>query len=211
MAFGDPAERRRTSRGRRRDRAGRADVASFARRATAGVSQCSGASGAVDAADVEPLLEIDRERVRAGQPSRHVGLFAAFRDDEVGDGVRPSAAPRAGLLVGDRHAERALDLEHELEHVDRVEAEAFAEQRACRPRSSSGAIGSRRLRTIACLISCFQVAAKAQSYASGHYSRPPSTPITWPVMYAAASDARNATSAATSRGVPGRPTGIAFR
>ena len=35
----------------------------------------------------------------------------------------------AGLLVADRDAEAALDLEHELEHVDRIEPEAFAEQR----------------------------------------------------------------------------------
>jgi hypothetical protein len=37
---------------------------------------------------------------------------------------------------------------------------------------------------------------------------PPSMLIVWPVMYAASSDARNATSAATSAGVPARPMGI---
>src|SRR5689334_15180510 len=37
---------------------------------------------------------------------------------------------------------------------------------------------------------------------------PPSTTIDRPVMYRAPSDARNATSSATSSGVPGLPTGV---
>src|SRR3954452_11677391 len=37
---------------------------------------------------------------------------------------------------------------------------------------------------------------------------PPSTTIDWPVTYEAAGEARKAISAATSSGVPGRPTGV---
>ena len=37
---------------------------------------------------------------------------------------------------------------------------------------------------------------------------PPSTTSVWPVMYAASSQARKATAAATSRAVPARPTGV---
>ena len=67
-------------------------------------------------------------------------------------------------FVADRHAERALDLEHQLEHVDRVEPEPLAEQRRASP-ISSGAIGSRRLRTMACLISALSVSTE---FSHGH-------------------------------------------
>src|SRR5271157_3147622 len=40
--------------------------------------------------------------------------------------------------------------------------------------------------------------------------QPPSTPIAWPVTKAAWSEARKAMTAATSSGVPKRPTGIAL-
>src|SRR6476661_2654173 len=40
--------------------------------------------------------------------------------------------------------------------------------------------------------------------------QPPSMPIAWPVTKAAWSEARNAIIAATSSGVPKRPTGIAL-
>ena len=33
------------------------------------------------------------------------------------------------LFVADRHAEGPLDLQHELERVDRIQSKAFAEQR----------------------------------------------------------------------------------
>jgi hypothetical protein len=42
-----------------------------------------------------------------------------------------------------------------------------------------------------------------------HMSRPPLTPQTWPVMYAEASAARNATTRAISSGRPMRRIGIA--
>src|ERR671935_1856278 len=44
-----------------------------------------------------------------------------------------------------------------------------------------------------------------------HIPSPPSTASTCPVMNAPASDTRNLTAAATSRGVPSRPSGVAFR
>src|SRR6516162_881534 len=45
---------------------------------------------------------------------------------------------------------------------------------------------------------------------SGRLHQPPSTPIAWPVTKAASSEARKEITAATSSGVPKRPTGIAL-
>ena len=91
---------------------------------------------AADAADVEPFLEVDGKGVLSVRRPRIaratagvIGFCGSGCEDELGDGVHRSQHPHAGLLVGDRHAERALDLEHELEHVDRIEPEAVGEER----------------------------------------------------------------------------------
>ena len=58
-------------------------------------------------------------------PSR----LGALRLDELGNRVDRPQHLAAGLLVADDHAERPLELEHELEGVDRIEAQAGAEER----------------------------------------------------------------------------------
>ena len=110
---------------------------------------------------------------------RHADFLAAV--DEVGDRVHRAQHPRAGLLVADRHAEGALDLEHELEHVDRVEAEALAEERRAvadlfrrhrQPQAADDGL----------LDLCPSRPADEFSHRLQCHSRPPSTPMTWPVM-----------------------------
>ena len=49
--------------------------------------------------------------------------------DELRDGVDGSEHALGGLLVADRHAEGALDRQHELERIDRIESKSLAEQR----------------------------------------------------------------------------------
>src|SRR5438067_491717 len=61
--------------------------------------------------------------------TEHRRAWSALADDEVGNRVDRSEHFHPGLLVANRDAEAALDLEHELQHVDGIEPEAFAEQR----------------------------------------------------------------------------------
>src|SRR5262245_38189156 len=56
------------------------------------------------------------------------GRARTLLQNEGVDGVDRSQRHHAGLLVADRHAEAALELEHEFEHVDRIETEPFLEE-----------------------------------------------------------------------------------
>src|SRR5438094_278689 len=84
---------------------------SNANRARASTSRAHGA---------RPLIDHSGARL-AGRLPRHL--------DALDDGDHTVQYTLTDLLVTDLHAERALQLEDDLERVDRVEAEPFVEQR----------------------------------------------------------------------------------
>src|SRR5687768_12298173 len=59
---------------------------------------------------------------------RSDGILGAFAQDEGGDGLDRSQHLPARLLIPDLDSERSLELQHELEHVNRIETEPLAEQ-----------------------------------------------------------------------------------
>src|SRR5688572_15866524 len=70
-----------------------------------------------------------RSPVAAPRTARSRAGAGPLRRDELGDGVDRAQHLAAGLLVAGDDAERALQLEHQLEGVDGIEAEAGAEER----------------------------------------------------------------------------------
>ena len=130
MPLGDPAE----------DEAGGADAAAIEqverprrcrrRRATAARPSADGSAsaGTPQTWNHSSTSTVNALITRPSATLRNCGA-GPLRRDELGDGVDRAQHLAAGLLVADDHAERALQLEHQLEGVDRIEAEAGAEQR----------------------------------------------------------------------------------
>ena len=115
------------------------------------------------------------------------------------DGVHGAEDDGAGLLVADGDAEAALELEHQFEHVDRVEAEPLlGEERRVvadlvgRDREAQAAhdrlldLGFQNVRSVShergWISAEGAVGGVAAPAGAMVYNRPPSTPITWPVM-----------------------------
>jgi hypothetical protein len=67
-------------------------------------------------------------RTLGGRARAAAGAGGAAFLDELRDGVHRPQDAVGGLLVADRHAELALDGQHELEGVDGIEAQPLAEQ-----------------------------------------------------------------------------------
>jgi hypothetical protein len=125
-------------------------------------------------ADVKPLLEIDREDVpRGSYPlARSLVMKSAMASTETSTfmPVCSSAIATPKLRSISRTSSRT-SIESSPSPVPNSGVESPI---------SSAVIGSRRLRTIACLISAFRIACSHESV--GAQSSPPSTRITWPVM-----------------------------
>src|SRR5688572_27041236 len=119
------------------------------------------------------------------------GALGALRQDEVVDRIHRLERNHAGFLVPNGHPEAPLELEDELEHVDRIESEAFLEKQrrvvanlTRRNRQSETThdglldLGFQYFRILRHSRPTHQLPRCTRT----SYKSPPSTPITWPVM-----------------------------
>jgi hypothetical protein len=87
-----------------------------------------GAGQRRDVANVKPLLDIDGQAIADHVKSSASRFGAATCLDEIDDGSNTPQDALPHLFVGHHDGERSLKLEHDLERVDRIEAQAVAEQ-----------------------------------------------------------------------------------
>src|SRR5215218_4675693 len=129
-------------------------------------------------------------------PQRRLLLVLGVRLDVL-DGFL-HARDLLGVLVGDLNPELFLERHHEFHRVERVRTEVLDER---------GVVGHLFL-VHAKLFHDDALDLLRNRHSSSYVYIPPLTARTCPVIYDASSEARKHTAAATSSGVPSRPSGI---